>query len=190
MNGEVTFRRAVIGGFNREDVMNYISSVATSNNEQQKLRVSLREAQATIEKLQTELEAKNDDLTTVVQADSEKEELRVSLAKSEEAAAALQAEVDELKLKLQKYESKTSEMDETAEKLMRDSMTYADRYVESANLMAANVRKETLAKVKDADAKVEIMMEKAEAFCKETAEFESLIKFFRSQLKDVEKTFE
>ncbi len=207
MNGEITFRRAVVGGFNREDVMNYISTVATSNSEQQKLRVNLRETQATVEKLQAELDAKNNEIVQSEQDDGEKEELRAALSESQAVVESLQAEldaknqeieslkaasaeVDELKAKLQQYESKTTEFDETAEKLMRESMAYADRYVESANLMAGNVRKETLVKVKDANSKVDIMLEKAAAFCKETEEFEEILNFFKTQLKDIEKTFE
>ncbi|MBQ8228642.1 MAG: hypothetical protein IJZ88_06475 [Clostridia bacterium] len=208
MNGEVTFRRAVVGGFNRDDVMSYISEMASDNNEYQKLRVSLRETEATVEKLRAELDAKNKELEAAKQnTDGEQESYRVALkeaeAKVEKLTAELEAknqeiaelkgssgELDELKQKLQQYESKNSEFDETAEKLMRDSMTYADRYVESANLMAGKVRRETLTKVRDADSKIEAMLEKAEIFSKETEDFESMLKFFRAQLSDIEKTFE
>lgn len=197
MNGDITFRKAVVGGFNREDVMNYISSMATTNNEQQKLRIALRESQATVEKLQAELEAK-DDIDVAAQVDNgEIEKLNEALAESELKIAELKTEIEAkdneletLRNRLQQFESKTTEFDDTAEKLMRDSMVYADRYVESANLMAGNVRKETLAKVKTADAKVIEMIEKATVFCKEADDFKAMLDYFKSQLKDIEKTFE
>ena len=127
MNGEITFRKAAFGGFNREDVMEYISSVATTNNEQQKL---------------------------------------------------------------QQYENKASDFDNTADKLMRESMAYAERYVESANLMAGNIRKETVAKIKDADTKVDEMLTKAAAFSKECETLEEMLNSFKTQLAEIKKNFE
>ena len=146
MNGEVTFRKAAFGGFNREDVMEYISSVATTNNEQQKLRVALREAEAKIEKLEAELKAKDSDLAQVQDTSEEQEKLSEALKESESTVEKLRVELetknlqlaeaeaeiislraklgesDELKEKLQQYENKASDFDNTADKLMRESM--------------------------------------------------------------------
>lgn len=213
MNGEVTFRRAVVGGFNRDDVMEYISGMATVNGEQQKLRVALRESEAKVTKLEAELEAKNKDLAQVADTNDEQEKLSEALKESEETVERLKAELemkneqlaqaekeiealrgrlgesDELKQKLQQYESKAAGFDDTADKLMRESMAYADRYVESANLMAGNIRKETLAKVKDADARVDEMLAKATVFSKECENFENMLNFFKTQLEEIQKTF-
>ncbi|MBQ8783214.1 MAG: hypothetical protein IJZ57_05535 [Clostridia bacterium] len=213
MNGEVTFRRAVVGGFNRDDVMEYISGMATVNGEQQKLRIALRESEAKIKELEAELEAKNNDLAQVTDTSDEQEKLNEALKESEATVEKLKAELeskneqlaqaekeiealrgrlgesDELKQKLQQYESKTASFDDTADKLMRESMAYADRYVASANLMAGNIRKETLTKVKDADARVNEMLAKAAVFSKECESFENTLNFFKTQLEEIQKTF-
>lgn len=215
MNGEVTFRKAVVGGFNRDDVMEYISGMATVNSEQQKLRVALRESEARIKELEAELEAKNKDLSAVAQDNNDEyEKIAEALKSSEETIEKLKTdleaknillaraeqeienlkgnlgEADELKEKLQQYESKTAGFDDTADKLMRESMAYADRYVESANLMAGNIRKETLTKVNDADARVAEMIAKATFFSKECAEFESVLNFFKTHLEEIRESFE
>ncbi len=201
MDGEVTFRRAVIGGFNRDDVLQYISSIASSNSEYQKLRVALKESEAKVDKLQAELDSINRE------AANEQTDCSAALEESEATIAQLRAEIeaknqeiemlkgnsselDELKQRLEEYESKTSEFDGTAEKLMRESMTYADRYVESANLMAANVRKETLAKVVDADERVREMVLKADVFSNQCKDFESMLSYFKTQLDEIRRTFE
>lgn len=213
-NGEVTFRRAVVGGFNREDVMEYISTMATANNEQQKLRIALRESEAKIEKLEADLEAKDNDLAQAAQStNGEQEKLNEALKESEATIAELRAQLaeknsklaqaeaeietlrnqlgesDEMKQKLEQYESRSSDLDNTADKLMRESMAYAERYVESANLMAGNIRKETLTKVKDADAKVDEMLAKAAEFSKECEKFEDMLNFFKAQLGEIQNTF-
>lgn len=215
MNGEVTFRRAVVGGFNRNDVMEYISNLSSVNNEQKKLRTALRESEATVEKLKAELDVKEKNLAEAAQGtDGEQQKLSTALkeseatveklkaeleAKNDDLAKAAQeiaalkvaaAEAEQLKLKLQQYESKTAGYDDTADKLMRESMAYADRYVESANLMASNIRKETLVKVKDADSRVKEMLEKAAVFSKECEDFGNVLNFFKSQLEEIKKTFE
>ncbi len=213
MNGEITFRKAAFGGFNREDVMEYISSVATTNNEQQKLRVALREAEARIETLEAELEAKDNDLVQAQDNSEEQAKLNDALKESESTVEKLRAELDaknsqlaqaeaeiislraklgesdELKQKLQQYENKASDFDNTADKLMRESMAYAERYVESANLMASNIRKETLTKVKDADTKVDEMLTKAAAFSKECENLEAMLSSFKTQLAEIQKNF-
>lgn len=214
MNGEITFRKAAFGGFNREDVMEYISSVATTNNEQQKLRVALRDAEAKIEKLEAELEAKDSDLAQAQDTSEEQEKLSEALKESESTVEKLKAELEsknsqlaqaeaeiislraklgesaELKQKLQQYENKASDFDNTADKLMRESMAYAERYVESANLMAGNIRKETVAKIKDADTKVDEMLTKAAAFSKECETLEEMLNSFKTQLAEIKKNFE
>lgn len=213
MNGEVTFRKAAFGGFNREDVMEYISSVATTNNEQQKLRVALRDAEAKIEKLEAELEARDNDLAQAQDNSEEQEKLTEALKESEATVEKLRAELDvknsqltqaeaeiislraklgesaELKQKLQQYETKSSDFDNTADKLMRESMAYAERYVESANLMAGSIRKETCIKVKEADAKVDEMLTKAVAFSKECENLEAMLNAFKAHLAEIQKNF-
>lgn len=168
MDGEITFRRAAVGGFNRSDVLNYINSVAADNADLQKVNEALNAANAEINRLNAELENKNSE---IAQLKKQIENMESSSVQSAE------------------NDSKSFEYNQTADKLMRESMAYADRYVESANLVADNIRKDTLERVKDADSRVKSMLEKAIVFSQETESFESMLKLFKTQLDEIQKSF-
>ena len=167
MDGEITFRRAAVGGFNRSDVLNYINNVAADNADLQKANEALDAANAEINRLNSELENKNSEIAQLKQ--------QIAVMESSTQAPELDA--------------KSFEYNQTADKLMRESMAYADRYVESANLVAENIRKDTLERVKDADLRVKSMLERAMVFSQETESFESMLKFFKAQLDEIQKGF-
>ncbi len=168
MDGEVTFRRAAVGGFNRSDVLNYINGISVDNAKLLKANEDLNAANIEISRLRAEIEMKNNEIAGI------KQQMAMM-----EAVAAQPTEVANV--------ISGNECNQTAEKLMRESMAYADRYIESANLVALNIRKDTLEKLKDADLRVKSMLERAMVFSQETESFESMLKFFKAQLDEIRK---
>lgn len=161
MGAEVTFRKSVFGGFNRSDVLKYINDAAVANKDRQTIEGQLTDAKVQIETLKAQLDEKNKELEALKKASAAQEE------KSQKESVA----------------------DKTADELMRESMAYADKYIESANLVASNIRKDTLERAKEADARVAAMLEKASVFTKETEGFEETLSFFKTQLEGVIKEF-
>lgn len=190
MNKEVTFRRAAVGGFNRNDVMDYINNITIQHVEQQNAKESLSRANEEISKLKSELDAKNVEIESLRQQVAEIEQsyeaMKLMFEQQQEAQAAKEPEPVIAPI----VDAKTVEFNGTADKLMRESMAYADRYVESANLVAENIRKETIEKVKEADIRVKSMLERAMVFTQETESFETMLKFFKAQLDEIKKNFE
>ncbi len=168
MNGEVTFRKA-LGGFNRNDVLDYINSVAVDNSQLQKANKSLDAADEEIKRLRSEIESKNKTISGLKQRIAQLENADVQPEKAEEVM-----EIN----------------NQAAEKLMQESMAYADRYIESANLVAQNIRKDIIDKLKDTDLRVNSMLERALVFSQETESFESMLKFFKAQISEIKKSLD
>ncbi len=187
MEKEITFRRAAVGGFNRSDVVNYINSLAIENMELRKSKDVLDNAKAEINRLKSELDAKNAEIAQLQQqiTDMQIKKIEQSIQQVQPKEE-VKAEIPEAKV----VDPKLAEYNETADKLMRESMAYADRYVASANMVADNIRKETIERVKDADLRVRSMLERAMVFSQESESFETMLKFFKAQLDEIKKGFE
>ncbi len=185
MGVEITFRRALFGGFNRGDVMKYINTVAVANNDQQKVVSALTDAKVQIETLKAQLDATKTELEAKTkELDYAKQEFdALKKATEETIALAMKEETPPAE------EKNDSVVDKTADQLMLESMAYADKYIESANLVASNIRKDTLERAKEADSRVAAMLEKAALFSKETENFEETLGYFKSQLEGVIKGF-
>lgn len=171
MDGEVFFRRAAIGGFNRDDVLNYISSVTSDSNELKTARESAKKSADEAAALKAELDLKNSEINSL----KEKiKSLESELAKS-----------DDLRRKADELESKNFEAKTTADNLMHESIAYAERYVESASLMARNIRSDTVQKIKDADLKVSEMLKKIDGLADNAEAFENLLLMFKAEFHEI-----
>lgn len=174
MDGEIFFRRAVFGGFNREDVMRYISSVSFENDGREKTEAQLKKSLNEITALKDSLNSKN--------AEIEALKMKVAALESETRGS------EELKAKVSELEKRNG-IETAADKLMRDSMAYAERYVESAGVMAQNIRNDAVEKVNTANAKIAVMLEKIDELSSSSAEFEALLKGFKADFEQIEKDF-
>ena len=176
MDGEVFFRRAAFGGFNRDDVLRYVNSVASDSNELKTAQESAKKSADEAAALKTELESKNSEIISL----KEKiESLEAELAKSAD-----------LNRKAQEIESKNAEAETTADKLMRESIAYAERYVESASVMARNIRIDTVQKIKDADQKVSAMLKKIDGLADDAQSFEKLLSSFKAEFTEITDSLE
>ena len=166
MDGEILFRKSLFGGFNREDVMKYISQNSVDKS-------SLESAQKKLESAEKELEQKN----------AEAESLKAKIAELEELVSEKQNEEEQAKALRPGF-------DTTADKLMRESMSYAQQYVESAELMARNIRENIILKASDADLKVSGMLDSVEDLIIKSEDFETALKDFKADFEAIKKSFE
>ena len=73
---------------------------------------------------------------------------------------------------------------------MRESMAYAERYIESAGLMAMNIKQETSKLVSDADERVGEMLNQADTLSQRADEFKNTLTALKSEFEDILKNFE
>ena len=73
---------------------------------------------------------------------------------------------------------------------MRDSMAYAQQYVDSAELMAKNIREDIVEKVSHADVKVTEMLDSVNALMAKAQEFDASLKDFKSDFEAIQQSFE
>ncbi|MBR3836455.1 MAG: hypothetical protein IKJ69_06710 [Clostridia bacterium] len=126
MEKEIVLKKAIIGGFDRNEVINCIAKLQEEALSAKGEAEELRSLQSRI----TELEA------LIAERDAEIERLSAQI---KEAEGSLRV-------------SKTSAQ------LMRESVEYADRYVESAKVIADNISEKTNASVDDAKEKVSSLL--------------------------------
>ena len=176
MDGEVFFRRAAFGGFNRDDVLRYVSSVSSDSNALKQAQEAAKKSADEAKALKAELNLKNGEISSL----KEKIELLEDQLKE---SADLRKKADEL-------ESKNSETEATADKLMRESIAYAERYVESASVMARSIRSDTVQKIKDADLKVSAMLEKIDGLADNAEAFEKLLSSFKADFKEITQSLD
>lgn len=174
MDGEIYFRKAAFGGFNRDDVMCYISELklkCEAQNEQYKEEAA--ELDEKVKKLKSELEEKEQELIL----------LRKKVTKLEN--------VEEPDNQAETVDSSADKKHEkTADRLMRESMAYAERYIESAGLMAKNIKQETSKLVSDADERVGEMLNQAGTLSKRADEFKTTLSALKTEFEDILKSFE
>ena len=126
MEKEVILKKAIVGGFDRVQVMNCIASlqeeVQSSKNDAEELKT----LQATLCELEKVLEEKD-------------------------------AEIEILSANITEAESRLR-VSKTSAQLMKESVDYADRYVESAKILAQDITEKTSLKVKEAKEKIDSIL--------------------------------
>lgn len=115
MEKEIVLKKAIIGGFDRNEVINCIAQL---------------QAQA--------LDARGES--------EEIEKLRRTVAELETIVAEKDAEIDRLSAEAQS----SSRISAASARLMRESVDYADHYVESARILAEDISSQTNARIESA----------------------------------------
>ena len=126
MAEEIILKKAVVGGFDRVQVMNCIASLQEEAQNAKSDAEELKTLQATLQELEKTLEEK----------DAEIENLSADIAETES------------RLRVSK----------TSAQLMKESVDYADRYVESAKILAQDITEKTSLKVKEAKEKIDSIL--------------------------------
>ena len=127
MENEVILRRAVFGGFDRKQVMDYISYLHKKSNS---VKADLEEL-ASLRSTVAELEAE------IVEKDNM---------------------IDKLNIEVQEAENGTR-LGRASAALMKESIAYADCYIESAKELAYDISERTNERVEDAKGKIEGIMD-------------------------------
>lgn len=122
MEKEIVLKKAIIGGFDRNEVINCIA----------KLQAEAHSAQGEIEELKA---------------------LQLKVSELEALIAEKDAEIERLSAEIAEAES-SLRVSKTSAQLMRESVEYADRYVESAKVIADNISEKTNSSVDDAKGKI------------------------------------
>ena len=106
--GEHTFRTAVVGGFNRQDVLNYIEATVRESRERtaalQKELQELREERAKLRQVETLRKETEKLRKTGTDQGTELGQVQAELAREQEACAALRKELDGYKDQCAKWE--------------------------------------------------------------------------------------
>lgn len=126
MEKEVILKKAIVGGFDRVQVMNCIASLQEEAKNSKNDAEELKTLQATLCELEKVLEEK----------DAEIENLSANIAEAES------------RLRVSK----------TSAQLMKESVNYADRYVESAKILAQDITEKTSLKVREAKDKIDSIL--------------------------------
>lgn len=175
MSEEILFRRAKFGGFNREDVLQYIGTLSAEKGEKDKVEKELSKVKSELSVLKDSADSKNDELNIIKE---ELEKLKAELSDKNSEISALKSEVESKNSRLlamqMELESKKAEVPEekkepvkkdeatlSAERLMQDSMAYSERYIKSAELVAGNIKKDTMEKLNNASNQLSKMRETA-----------------------------
>lgn len=126
MEKEVILKKAIVGGFDRVQVMNCIASLQEEAKSSKNNAEELKTLQATLCELEKVLSEK----------DAEIENLSANIAEAES------------RLRVSK----------TSAQLMKESVDYADRYVESAKILAQDITEKTSLKVREAKDKIDSIL--------------------------------
>ncbi len=126
MDKEIVLKKAMFGGFDRNEVINCIA----------KLQAEIHNAQTEVEEMKT---------------------LQAKVMQLEAQIAEKNAEIDRLSAEINDAQSNIR-VSKTSAQLMRESVEYADRYVESAKVIADNIAEKTNSSVDDAKEKVSSLL--------------------------------
>ena len=127
MENEVILRRAVFGGFDRKQVMEYISYLHSKSNSVKSDLEELDNLRATVAELEAEIVEKDN-------------------------------MIDKLNVEIQEAENGTR-LGRASATLMKESVAYADCYIESAKVLAHDISERTNERVEDAKGKIEGIMD-------------------------------
>ena len=138
---ENNFRNAVFNGFNREDVMSYITKISAEHKETsealEKERDRLFDADAANERLQEERNRLAEELEQVRQQLSEEQEARQALEKAAAERDQLQGRVRDLECQAEEYrrmKEQVAQIELDAHKRAEDILAQAER--EAAEIRA------------------------------------------------------
>lgn len=126
MEKEFIFKKAMVGGFDRMQVMNCIAS----------LQEQAKNAETEAEELET---------------------LRSTLSELEKVLNDKDTEIENLSASVAEAENKFR-VSRTSAQLMKESVDYADRYVESAKILAQDITEKTSLKVSEAKEKIDSIL--------------------------------
>ena len=137
---ENNFRNAVFNGFNREDVMSYITKISAEHKETsealEKERERLFDADAANERLQEERDRLAEELEQVQQQLLEEREARQALKKAAAERDQLQGQVRDLECQAEEYrrmKEQVAQIELDAHKRAEDILAQAER--EAAELL-------------------------------------------------------
>ena len=196
MSGEVLFRRAAFGGFNRSDVMQYISAVSLENGEKEielsKAQSDLSEAKKTIDSREDKIKELKDEIETL-KAKLEVKNSRVVNLESEleiknTRISSLQRELENKKSIT--GDEKRKDGNVSAERLIQDSITYAESYIQSAGLVVSSVKKDTLEKINSAAEHIAMMNQTASELVEDSKKFNVILDKLGKDIAEAAKNFE
>lgn len=199
MSGEILFRRAKFGGFNREDVMQYISEMAEDNGDREKAERDLSKAKAELLSVRESINSKDE---MIEQLKAEIEALKADAEIKSSKIKTLEAEIDVKNTRLMSMqleveakrnapvEEKKEESTLSAERLMQDSMAYAERYIQSAGMVAGNIKKDTLERLNEAGRQLTKMRETASQLSISSEKFNLLLEKLSEDVSETAKGFE
>ncbi len=231
MSGEILFRRATFGGFNREDVMQYISELSIENGEKEKIERELtktkdellsvkdsvgskddaiNQLKTELETIKTELEAKKTKLAALeseievknnrlmsMQLELEAMRTAAEEKKAEEKKAEEKKAEEQKAEEIKKEEPKAEPVDErkeesslSAERLMQESMAYAERYIQSAGLVANNIKRDTLNRLIVAGNQLNQMRDTASQLAESSEKFTLYLEKLSNDVSEASKGFE
>lgn len=126
MKKEIVLKKAIFGGFDRNEVINCIATLQEEALNNKSDPEELKALQATVDELQAQIAEKD-------------------------------AEIERLSAEIQAAES-SMRVSKTSAQLMRESVEYADCYVESARAIADEITEKTGASVDEAKEKVNSLL--------------------------------
>lgn len=194
MSDEILFRRATFGGFKRSDVLQYISDMSTEHSERE---IELSKAQSELADAKKALDAKDE---KIKELKDEIETIRAKMDVKASRVATLESELDlkntrimslqrELENKINVVEDKRKESNVSAERLIQDSISYAESYIQSAGLVVSNVKKETLDKLNNALQHVSSMRETARSLADNSEAFNDILEKLIKDIGEASKNF-
>ncbi|MCQ2471934.1 MAG: hypothetical protein MJ147_07860 [Clostridia bacterium] len=194
MSNEILFRRATFGGFKRSDVLQYISDMSTEHGERE---IELAKAMSELAEAKKALEAKED---KIAELKDEIETIKTKLDVKSTRVGTLESELDlknsrilslqrELDTKMDIAEDKRKESNVSAERLIQNSISYAESYIQSAGLVVNNVKKETIEKLNNALQHVSSMRETAQNLTQSSEEFNEILEKLIKEIGDASKNF-
>lgn len=127
MENEVILKRAIFGGFDRKQVMEYIAYLHSKSNSVKEELLELEELKSTVAELEAEI--------------SEKDNM-----------------IDRLNSAVAEAES-TTRLSRASATLMKESVAYADCYIESAKVLARDISDKTYGFVETAQDKINGIMD-------------------------------
>ena len=196
MSEEILFRRAAFGGFNRSDVLQYISNVSLENGERE---IELSKAKTDLAEAKKAVDARDDKIRELR---DEIESLKAKLDVKNSRVASLESEIEIKTTRLmsmqRELEAKKTLVDDTAkkdsntsaERLIQNSITYAESYIQSAGLVVGNVKRETLDKLNEAANHISMMNDTAAELTENSQKFNVMLEKLNRDILEAAKKFE
>ena len=141
------FRSAVVGGFNRQDVLTYIDTAAKAHaQDMEQLRAELEQARGQVHEFQARAEAAEAQVTDLMPRAAQMEKTTAELEAKRSALAAAEREVKELRAKVAMLEPKAEAYEAVKDKtagIELEAHQRAKQVVDEAQASAAAVRNQS-----------------------------------------------